>query len=423
MNNLNANYDVVIVGAGPVGITTAASLKAMNKDLKICVIDKRPDPTRNHGLNIKSDSVKKIIQTLEQALNSPESNSNKADVISLKAKFSSWSNNFIRTNTIEDELAGIARAMGVDVLRQEDYAVKQDNLDQLLEGPTENEQPTELQRIFSAAKVIIGADGSHSEIRKKVMNDQKTDLKTLQYLVEVKFQTNSVAKPRGYAEASSVASVDGDMGFESMNRRNAGEAKPVTFHTFVEQHVFDQIRLKDDEGKVIKGDAQHAYTVDEFRARGHENIALKDISKRIHRYIQNYDYDNFDHKISTLEMSIFKSEESYKKYKGRFFLLAGDANSGMVLERGFNKGLKEGALCAKAVSDYFNRTKAAEQNEQVDSMEVIPLVEEEEKPVEFENYQRKVDKIFKKEKKTAFFKNSIIQFFRKILRFFRIRKR
>ena len=77
--NNNHNYDVVIIGAGPIGITTASLLKTLNKDLKICVLDKRSEPTRKHGLNIRADSMNRLLGVIKEAFNNVLVDKNQAD--------------------------------------------------------------------------------------------------------------------------------------------------------------------------------------------------------------------------------------------------------------------------------------------------------------------------------------------------------
>lgn len=56
----NHHFDVVIIGAGPLGMTTACTLKAIHKQLNICVLEKRTVSTRDHSLKINWDAVSKI---------------------------------------------------------------------------------------------------------------------------------------------------------------------------------------------------------------------------------------------------------------------------------------------------------------------------------------------------------------------------
>ncbi len=152
---MQVGYDVVIVGAGPVGITTACTLKAIHKDLRVCVIDKRPDPQRNHGLKIKSDSINKIQALLNQVLDSNSKYANAHDINGLKHMLEGWRNNFIRTNQIEKDLALIAGDMGVMVLRDKKFEISEKNFQFLCTNSFEEyndssdpEYPDQLKNIF-----------------------------------------------------------------------------------------------------------------------------------------------------------------------------------------------------------------------------------------------------------------------------------
>jgi 2-polyprenyl-6-methoxyphenol hydroxylase-like FAD-dependent oxidoreductase len=124
--NMQPNYDVVVVGAGPIGITTACTLKAIHNHLNICVIDKRPEPVRNHGLHINGDSVDKIQQMLESNLNE-SAYANPEGIKNLRTIFEGWRESFIRTSQIENDLAKTAHQMGITLLRDKDCAVTEAN--------------------------------------------------------------------------------------------------------------------------------------------------------------------------------------------------------------------------------------------------------------------------------------------------------
>lgn len=400
--NINTNYDVVIVGAGPIGITTACTLKALHKDLKICVLDKNAESKRNHGLSVGYDSVGKIHEIINAALAAPDAMTNTANLTALKEIFKNWKNSFIRTSKIEQDLAKTAKEFGIEVLRDKAYEVSESNFDQLFDK--EVEQPTQLQQIFSKAKVVIGADGTHSAVRKKAMGDKLTDQAVMQYLIELKYQTDGNMEPRSSKEASFEASVCGHVDFESMNKKPSEENKPVTLHIVTDKETYESLREVGKDGK-LKGVFGNSWTLADLKEKGKTDEKIKKVYQQCQHHLQNIAERGghcYDEKISTLELQVFRSEESVKEYKGKYVLLAGDANSAMVLERGFNKGLQEAALCAQAVADFF-KEKPATKPDQV--------------PHQFTSYQDKVRKIFISEIRWAKFKNALLSVAQAIMKY------
>jgi 2-polyprenyl-6-methoxyphenol hydroxylase-like FAD-dependent oxidoreductase len=269
------NYDVIVVGAGPIGITTACTLKAVQNRLNICVIDKRPEPVRTHGLRINGDSVDKIQELLKSTVNSDSFFTNHEKLHELGKIFESWRDNFIRTSQIENDLASVASYLGITVLRHADCAVTEENLAYLCsaEGEAPNDAAIKLQHIFENASVIIGADGAHSVIRKVVMNDE------------------------------------------------------------------------------------------------------------------------FSQRETTLSLAVYQSAQCVELYHDKYVLLVGDAESGLVLERGFNKGLKGAALCARAVSSFFTSHSSAD-----DAL-----------PPSFQSYEEEMKALFENERKWAKIKNTALK--------------
>lgn len=107
-------------------------------------------------------------------------------------------------------------------------------------------------------------------------------------------------------------------------------------------------------------------------------------------------------KITTLELSIYRSKKSVKYYHGKPFLLVGDANSGMILQRGYNKGIKEAIHCAKAIDGYF--TSSSKSTKKI--------------PKALNAYQKEVRRIFDEEKRKTEQKNFFLKIANYAVNFF-----
>ncbi len=288
------NYDVVVIGAGPVGIATACSIKAVNNSIQICVLDKLARRERHHEVLVKADTIEKIQYVLSEAQKNYFSANDNVD--RLMGVIRNWKDRVIPISKIEADLAGEARRMGVKVLRGKEYEVGEALLDS--EG---------LERIFSAAKVIIGADGPDSVVRRVVMP------------VDVK---------KGHAVALSY--------------KTEGGASHI-LQVSVKKETFDALCLK------------NSWTLEELRAEEEQNI--KEIYQRLQAYTNGMKarmIQCLEEKVSTLEMSIFRSEPCAMFYRGKWVLLVGDAESRAALGNGFSKGLRGAAACANTVTTFFS---------------------------------------------------------------------
>jgi 2-polyprenyl-6-methoxyphenol hydroxylase-like FAD-dependent oxidoreductase len=351
---MQSTNNVVVVGAGPVGITTACVLKAVNRGLNITVIDKRSDPKRNHGLSIQHDSIAKINEVLEEALTN---HVNSDQIKSLQNILKNWSGHFVRTNDIEITLAKQAKSMGIEVLRDPAYEISKGDLDTLLDPNTSNlltDNKKKLKALLTAASVIIAADGSHSLIRED-LGIKLADENTLKYMAELKYQTEGQTQPRGYKEATLLSSKTGYVAIEAINRGQTNEKKPATFLVFLDAETHSALQAPDETGK-LKGFYGNPWTLKELKERSLQDIRIYNLYKTIDLYldkVKSRGGSSTDEKIVGLELKIYRASESVKKLHGKHVLLVGDANSGLILQRGFNKGLKEVALCAHAVNKFF----------------------------------------------------------------------
>lgn len=389
---MNTNYDVVIVGAGPVGISTACLIKAQSKDLRVCVIDKRQQATREHNLKIGKDSIAKVMQALNKVQLNPLSEENQK-ILRLKQIFKNWENQFVRTNTIEATLSQLAKELGVEEYRSPEYIITKETLEDALK--TESSEKNEhLRKIFKNAQVIIGADGTHSEIRKCVMQNQLADQKTYQYLIELNYQTENHVPPRKTKEAL-FKPFGGPVDFEIMGRKNDQGKKTVSYHVIVDKQTYEAFRENDQNGN-LKGTYANPWNLEEIKKKAQSSKKIQRVYRSFQRNLKNlYERGGNASKktISTLELAVYRSEKCVQKYQGKYFLLVGDASSGIIYQRGFNKGLKEAVLCSEAVDKFFKG-----QNCQAGLM-----------PAPFINYEFQAKEIFKKENKKSLVKDIAIK--------------
>lgn len=378
--------DVVYIGAGPVGISSACALKALNPSLKITVLDKRPVATRTHGLKVEKDSIDAFNKVLKEALKSSETPEQKQHIENLRKQFLSWKKHFVKTNEIEEKIAELAKEMGITIIR--DAAFTQELASEKLPGLLSQPGETVAQKMLSSAKVIIGADGAHSDVRKAFMHDEKVHSQNLQYVVELKYQTDGSARPMNKGLAKMVAKQEGVVAFHGMNRRPQEGSKPATLHLFVDEATVKLLRTTDPQTGKPRGNAQAPWSLAELKEKAASEPKLRRLYKTLKRNLKAAEKTGGtfkDEKIATLDLTIYRSRDAVVHQKGKTILLAGDANSGMILQRGFNKGLKEAALAAKAIDRHLRNPN------------------EQQKP--FEAYQQRTRRIFASERRKALFKN------------------
>jgi len=346
--------DVVIIGSGPVGLAEACILKCMNKELKIVVMDKRPDTTRKHGLKIETDTVKKIVDILEENLINADG-TEKKQIIGLQEIFKKWGGNVIRTNDIEDELKNKADSLGVIVLRDEKYEATAKDLN--VNSKVHSHDKNEKQKYLKEAKVIVGADGSHSVVRETVMRNELEHEKNLSYLIEFKFQTPQTTKRRTNWQAIKLFLKTGSVDFETMGKGNPDETlKPATLHVAVNKKTYDKFRPADRAGNPIKGTFQDSWSEDEINEASLISKEIADTLKIYNAYKKDVEKRGGkceDLKISTIPMGVYRSKKVAENFHGKYVLLAGDASSGVVFGRGVNKGFQEAVICADKIDKYY----------------------------------------------------------------------
>lgn len=402
--------DVVVNGAGPVGLAYACLTKAMNKNLGIYVFDKREKSDKAYGLAIGSDSVAKIQGLLKFGETSSDPNVNKEAIKSLKALFSKWEKKAgtVSRSKIEEELGNIAKALGIEVRRGTEYEVIEESFDNLLapEGEVKalSEQQELMRKRFSEARLVVAADGAHSPIRNKVMGGKLEHETTLQHVVELKFITKGTTERRNLKEGSIQTCEDTGFASETMSKQQSSEPKTGTYHIFVDQETYRRLRIINEQSqKVTKGNTANPWKLEELQVIGQTDKKihklLKDIKSYLRKLTEKRGGSHEDLKITTIPLSVFRSAEVAKIYKGKVFSLVGDASSGMIIRRGLTKGWIEAVLNVRATLDFFKRIPSvpAEADVKVASSEADVKETEAVLPKEFIDYQNATRKLFASE--------------------------
>lgn len=296
--------DVLIVGAGPVGLFTAIETKLLNPKLHIKILERNNEYTRHHILRLE-----------EQSLINSESYKKYSAVRSLKG--------FVPTSEIESTLVKIATELGIDIER----GAKISDAQKLFED-------------YPDTQTIIGADGAHSTIREQLFNDAKIVDKNLQYIVEIKYHAKGQTKRLPTATYGLALGQVNHLVSENVGREKDGNT-PVSLFIFVDEATYEQIRLHPNtQIKDLKPNNKRMEllinTIQPWLALRKE--ALKE------SMILNSE------KINGVALNVYQSECFAQEIKGKNVYLVGDAAAAVPYFRALNAGLISAQETAKTIA-------------------------------------------------------------------------
>ncbi|RUR10849.1 NAD(P)/FAD-dependent oxidoreductase [Legionella sp. km772] len=298
------NPDVLIVGAGPVGLFTAIEMKLHNPRLNITILERNEEYSRHHILHLEKDSL--------------ENSKAYTAFPSVRAL-----NGFVPTSEIEATFLQLAQELGVDIQR----GINITNRKTLLEQ-------------FPTAHTIIGADGAHSTIRKQFFGDEKIIDNNLQYIVELKYQA------KGATSRLPVITYVPALGqIAHLLTENVGKLKngttPVSLFIFVDRETYDEIRkTKNAQLKDLQNTNKRMGTL--------LNTIRPWLSLR--RVAVGEEIILGSEKINGVALNIFQSAHFAKRLFGKSIYLVGDAAAGVPFFRALNAGLIAATLTAKTIA-------------------------------------------------------------------------
>ena len=298
------NPDVVLVGAGPVGLFTAIEMKLLNPALKIKILDRNKEYGRHHILRLEKESlINSITYKTYDAVKKLHG--------------------FVPTSEIETTFLEIAKDLKLDI----ETGVKVDDCQALLKQ-------------FPTAHTIIGADGAHSVVRKQLFGDKKIVDSNLQFIVEIKY------KAKGKTSLLPTLTYGPALGqVKHFITENVGKEKggstPVSLFVFVDEATYNEIR-----------DIPNAHLSD-LKPKTKRMVKLLNTIKpwlSLRRAALNEELVNDSEKINGVALSVYQSECFAKEIDDKKAYVVGDAAAAVPYYRALNAGLRAAIETAKTIA-------------------------------------------------------------------------
>lgn len=298
------NPDVVIVGAGPVGLFTAIEMKLLNPALKIKILDRNNEYTRHHILKLEEDSL--INSTAYKTYEGVRK-----------------LNGFVPTSEIESTFLQIAKELNIEI-----------------ETGVKVQDSKELLKQYPTAHTIIGADGAHSIVRKQLFDDKKIVDANLQYIVEIKYKAKGATSRLSNLIYGPALGQVPHLVSENVGKEKDG-ATPVSLFIFVDEATYKEIR-----------ETPNAKLADLRPTTKNMRQLLNTIRPwlSLRRAALNEDLIEDSEKINGVALSVYQSECFAKEIDGRRAYLVGDAAAAVPYFRALNAGLIAAALTAQKIA-------------------------------------------------------------------------
>ncbi|TAL63545.1 MAG: hypothetical protein EPN84_04735 [Legionella sp.] len=313
--------DVVIVGAGPIGLAHAWAIKKLNPKLNVVVLEKYSKFQRTHTLVMEYDKLEQLIKATD-AQNVPEFSN-------LVAQLKKDPN--IRTNHLQEFFKARAEALGVKILIEE------------LNPDTAQQQ---ILKECPKAQLIIGADGTHSIVSQTFYPPGNQVKHEFDYVLQLRLEIKGEHKSSYLSTAKFYQMMfrKGLIANEYVGNFADGKT-PITMQMMISKENFEELKAATSKNpkkpfSVLGAEHPISELPSNLQAFINEYLNLK--IKKTHEEGQYIDRESITVSVNEAPATHAKEVTITKKKKASF-VLVGDAGLGLSYFKGLNAGLESTA--------------------------------------------------------------------------------
>lgn len=304
--------DVLVVGGGPIGLLTAAQIKALSPDIDVHVYERYPTYQRRHVVQIRHSCLKGAPESpiIQQAIE---------QIKAAKPRGWIWKTSTISTSELEGILSNAAEKLGVQV--HKGYFIQ---------------KPQDLAKFHTNTRFILGADGAHSATRKAIFGDQFQTRQKLNSVAEVKYfvkgETSPISPKQLYVGCKEVRTVVS----EHVGKMNSSGETPITVRMIISE---------EDHEKMQNATFKNPFKIDECPEKVKK--AFGSWQQRRKRLKEDEVVPGSE-KVSAVVLANYASKRFVKRVDGVDYALFGDSAVGVP----FFSSLNFGWRCATAGAKY-----------------------------------------------------------------------
>ena len=323
--------EVVIVGAGPVGLWTAIQIKKRSPETDIQIYERYTSYKRSHVLKLETRSM---LLYAKNARNQAEKEFFQeildGGLSEAFQQAATGQSNFVRTNDLEKALKDYAHKLGINI-----------NYEAI-------ESPSQLTKKHPNCTQFIAADGAHSKLREAIMGKNAVKEYPLQYVAEVKYETKGRTGSLSANEQYKTNKLLDGMAFEYIGKEKHG-ITPVSLRFFIDEASYNAMPEASFKEPLKLND------------RRLPSSLARDINTymNVRQQEAGEDYIQGSEKLSKLTLSLYRAKKFSKTQQKKNWYLVGDAAMGVPYFRSLNAGMIIGSQLGYIVTrdSWSNRTK------------------------------------------------------------------